>query len=82
MQRLATQTGWDADDFLKWAEGREGHFELVHGEIVEMRGGTLGHFRLAHRLAVTLSRLLDSSAYDVVSLGFGVRTFAGNLPGR
>lgn len=52
---------WTLSQFLKWeAEQTERH-EYVHGRIVAMVGGTLGHAREIRRLSTLLANQLPSN---------------------
>ncbi len=48
------------DEFLAWAEGRDGHFELEEGEVVSMSPQQVGHaivkMRVVNALAAAIAR--------------------------
>lgn len=44
----------DADAFLRWAEGREGRFELVDGQVVAMSGAERRHDRVVVNAIIAL----------------------------
>lgn len=47
------------DAFLRWAEGREGHYELVDGRIVAMAPERIEHARVKFRAARALDRAIE-----------------------
>jgi len=68
----------NADDFLRWNEGREGKREFVRGRVVEMMVNvSRNHARLAFRVMMALGSRLASDAYDIGSADFGVKTRDG-----
>ncbi|WP_152046435.1 Uma2 family endonuclease [Aureimonas psammosilenae] len=67
---------WTADEFLRWAEGREGKYEFVGGNVLMMTGGTRRHAELCGRLYLLLHG--SASALGLgIAVEWGVRTFAG-----
>ena len=64
----------DKKTFLRWAEGREGRFELHNGKIIDMTGGTTGQARLTRRIAAVIERQLDASQFEVFTTDLGVET--------
>jgi len=46
------------DEFLRWAEGREGRYELVDGRIVAMAPERIEHARVKFRAARALDRAI------------------------
>lgn len=68
----------DADDFLRWNEGREGRYEFVRGRIVDMMVRvTRSHVHVASRLTLALAARLDLERFLVGSADFGIRTPVG-----
>jgi Uma2 family endonuclease len=73
------QLTMDKSTFLKWAEGREGHFELKRNVVVMMTGASRNHSRVTKGIMSALDRRLDASHYEVmptdlaVEIGDGIR---------
>ena len=65
------------DSFLRWAEGREGRYELVEGQIVMMTGGSKNHAVITLRIGALLLSRLDQTIYQTCAADLGVRTKAG-----
>ncbi len=65
------------DSFLRWAEGREGRYELVEGQIVMMTGGSKNHAVITLRIGALLPSQLDQTIYQICAADLGVRTKAG-----
>ena len=60
-------------EFFRWVQGREGHFELSGGRIVQqMTGGTVRHFDLAEAIADLIKSRIDRNAWGVTTGGPGV----------
>jgi Uma2 family endonuclease len=54
----------DNEEFLRWAEGRPGRYELVRGQVVEMMAGaTKSHRMLVTRIMAALAEQLDESRW-------------------
>jgi hypothetical protein len=49
----------DVGDFIRWASGREGRYELAGGKIRMMAGASRAHAVIALRLGSRLSNSLD-----------------------
>ena len=64
----------DKRAFLRWAEGREGHFELKGNRVVMMTGGTKNHARVTARIATALSRRLDPDRWAITTADLAVET--------
>ena len=62
----------DKSTFLRWAEGREGHFELKGGRIADMTGGTKGHARIIARIMAVLLRRLDLAVWSITTTDLAV----------
>lgn len=62
----------DKSAFLRWAEGREGHFELKGNRVVMMTGGTRNHARITSQIAVALSARLDLDRWAVTTADLAV----------
>jgi hypothetical protein len=57
----------DKQAFLKWAEGREGRYELKDHRIFMMTGASRRHGRVVSAFTAFLSNLLASSSWEVVA---------------
>lgn len=64
------------EEFLDFAESGEERYEYIDGELFEMTGGKLNHFRIINRIQVLLERLLPDANCEVLGSGMLVR--AGN----
>lgn len=62
----------DKAGFLRWAEGREGRYELQGGRVVMMTGGSKNHARIVQRFALALARQLDQSRWAVTTSDLAV----------
>ncbi len=69
------------DQFLAWAEHRDGRFELIEGVVVMHAGATRDHERVAKRVFVALHARADEAAFDVNKGDFGVRIRPGRGQG-
>jgi Uma2 family endonuclease len=67
----------DSSAFLAWAEGREGRYELVNGDVTMMTGGSRGHAVVVRRLATALEQRLDGARWTVLTSDFAA-TIAPN----
>lgn len=67
----------DPAAFVRWAEGREGRFELSDGQITMMVGATIRHEKIVARLAHLLSASLDPGLFTVASGGLAVAVPGG-----
>ena len=64
-------------EFFRWVQGREGHFELSGGRIVQqMTGGTVRHFDLAEAIADVIKSKIDRNAWGITTGGPGVAVAA------
>jgi Uma2 family endonuclease len=62
MTRSALRMG--NEEFLRWAEGRPGRYELVRGQVVEMMAGaTQAHRMIVSRVRAALSEQLDDAKW-------------------
>jgi Uma2 family endonuclease len=62
----------DKHAFLRWAEAREGRFELKGGRVVMMAGGTKNHARIFSRIAIALGKRLDPALWSVTNADVAV----------
>jgi Uma2 family endonuclease len=62
----------DKATFLRWAEGREGHFELKDGVVQMMVGGSRIHALIVADLMIALRARLDRKTWWVTSEGLAV----------
>lgn len=76
-RRLVEDAPTDPAAFVRWAEGREGRFELSRGHVTMMVGATIRHEKLVARLAYLLSAALDPSLFTVASGGLAVAVPGG-----
>jgi Uma2 family endonuclease len=54
----------DNDEFLRWAEGRPGRYELVRGQVVEMMAGaSQAHRMIVSRVSSALAEQLDDDVW-------------------
>jgi Uma2 family endonuclease len=60
------------DAFLEWVQGRQERYELAHGRVIMMTGGTRGHALVVRRLANALEKRLDAARWAVLTSDFGV----------
>ena len=65
--------------FLDFAESSEERYEYIDGELFEMPGGKLNHFRIINRLQVLLERLLPDANCEVLGSGMLVRAGDASL---
>lgn len=72
-------TGLTVDEFLAWAEGRPGRYELHDGAVVMMSPETMGHLRAKGAIYRALQDALDGQDLrcHVVPDGATVRTSRG-----
>jgi len=61
----------DKAAFLAWVEGREGHYELVEGQVVTTTGNTIGHQRVVGNVLELMRRTLDHKRWFALT-GLGV----------
>ena len=60
-------------EFFRWVQGREGHFELSGGRIMQqMTGGTVRHFDLAEAIADLIKSKIDRTIWRITVGGPGV----------
>jgi Uma2 family endonuclease len=57
----------DKRRFFRWAEGREGRFELKDNVVMMMVGGTRLHSRIIFSIAVALNSRLDGAVWAVTT---------------
>jgi Uma2 family endonuclease len=62
----------DRHAFLRWAEGREGRYELKGNRVVMMAGGTRGHASLTQEISYALRRRLNHAVWRVTSADLAV----------
>lgn len=62
----------DKTAFLRWAEGREGHFELKGNRVVMMAGGTRKHARITNEIGYALRKRLDPAIWRVTAADLAV----------
>jgi Uma2 family endonuclease len=70
-------THMDKTAFLSWADGREGHYELVGGRVVMMVGASRAHGIIVRNLVLALHSQLDQRQWAVLAefgLDAGPRT--------
>ncbi|WP_342151134.1 Uma2 family endonuclease [Methylorubrum sp. SB2] len=65
------------EQFLAWAEGRDGRYELVEGRVTMQAGATRDHERVAKRIFSLLYGQVDEARFDVNKGDFGVRIRPG-----
>jgi Uma2 family endonuclease len=56
----------DKAEFLTWAQGREGRFELVGGRVVMMTGSSMRHAEIVGNVYELLRRRLDRKRWRVL----------------
>lgn len=61
-----------SESFLRWAEGREGRYELVGGDVRIMTEGSFAHAAISTPLAAAFLGALDPDQFDVASADFAV----------
>lgn len=62
----------DKAAFLRWAEGREGRYELKGGRVVMMTGGSKNHARITMRIAARLVNALAQDTWAVTTADLAV----------
>jgi Uma2 family endonuclease len=67
----------DPDAFLRWLERQDRKYELVDGDLIMMTGVSRRHARVASNLLFALRTRLGSTAYDIFTAEFGVKTRRG-----
>lgn len=70
-------TPTDPDAFLRWAEGREGRYELVGDSLRMMVGASKNHAVVTLRIGALLLAQLDPARYQICAADLGVRTRVG-----
>jgi hypothetical protein len=55
----------DKQAFLKWAEGREGRYELKDNRIFMMTGASRNHWRVVSAFVALIRHLLEPSSWEV-----------------
>jgi len=68
----------DSTAFLAWA-GREGRYELAHGRVIMMNGGSLGHALVVGSLSSALDRRRASTGWITLTSDLAVRIGAGTV---
>ncbi|HVB90085.1 MAG TPA: Uma2 family endonuclease [Beijerinckiaceae bacterium] len=68
----STHRSFGKRDFLAWAQGREGHYELKEHHVVMMTGGTKAHARITQGIARALDRRLDPEHWSVMTADLAV----------
>jgi Uma2 family endonuclease len=66
------QLRMDKHTFLRWAEGREGHYELSGGKVIMMTGGTRLHAYVTSDLETALKRRIDRTLWAIASADLAV----------
>ena len=61
------------EEFLDFAESSEDRYEYIDGELIQMTGGKLNHFRIINRIQTLLERLLEVTDCEVLGSGMLVR---------
>jgi Uma2 family endonuclease len=74
MSALAKQK-MTVDEFLAWAEGREGRYELVDGEVIAMSPQQVGHALVKMRVANALTEAISRA-------GLGCHAFPDGITVR
>ena len=67
------------DEFLDFAECREERYEFIDGEIVEMTGGTLNHFRIVRNLMDMLLVYLARADFERIPNGMLIKAGRSRL---
>ena len=62
----------DVDEFLAWADGREGKWELHDGRIVSMAPEVMRHTRLKYRATVALDNAVRRAGAPCEALAEGI----------
>src|SRR5208337_1062180 len=60
------------DEFLAWAEGREGRFELEDGEIISMSPQQVGHALVKMRVVNALAAAISRTSVNCQALPDGI----------
>ena len=69
-----------ADEFLRWAENREGRFEFVDGRILRMQARTVSqHHRVVVNVIAALKNLLRGKPCRPFTADFAVRTAVNRI---
>lgn len=68
-----------ADEFLAWAEDRDGRYELVHGQPVAMAGARQQHDQIVGNLTGMLFNALRRQRCRRFTADFAVRIPSGNI---
>lgn len=79
---MLTRTNLRMDNatFLRWAEQREGRYELVNGQVIEMMAGaTQSHRLVVTRVLAQLLEQLDNSAWLASSADAAVEIGPGGI---
>jgi len=70
MNELAPQR-MTIDEYLEWAIGRPGRYELVNGRPIRMSPETTGHVSVKGFVLLALMELTDGAAPKLIALGDG-----------
>ncbi len=62
----------DVDEFLTWADGRDGKWELHDGRVVAVAPEVVQHVRLKHRAAVALEQAVRRAGSPCEALAEGL----------
>ena len=68
----ATQRKMTVDEFLVWAEGREGRWELLNGVPYRMAPERTGHFEVKYAVQTALLRAIRKAGLPCHMLGDGL----------
>jgi Uma2 family endonuclease len=71
------QLRMDKHTFLRWAEGREGHYELLGDRVTMMTGASLNHARIIKGLMRVVETRIDASRYETLPTDVAVETNDG-----
>jgi Uma2 family endonuclease len=66
------QLHMDKAEFLRWVEGREGHFELKDSHVIMMTGGTIEHALVTAGLERSIAARVDIAKLWVTSADLAV----------
>jgi Uma2 family endonuclease len=70
MNELAPQR-MTVEEYLEWAVGRPGRYELVNGRPIKMSPETTGHVSTKMLVAIALMDAIEDAKLDLVALGDG-----------
>src|SRR3990172_9043361 len=70
MNELAPQR-MTVDEYLVWADGRPGRYELVNGRPIRMSPETTGHVSVKVLVVIALLDAIEESGLGLIALGHG-----------